>query len=89
MQLTLATNFEPDMHNMAVVTVNSLLNTKQVAEVRIDFAYEGTARHKVVIADYTPNCDLDAVTQMKIGLAAAELIDSYFTGNDAPSRIEV
>lgn len=89
MQLLLSTDFQPVTDTKACVTFRKVQNNAHVAEVRIDYAFEGTDLQRVTIADLTGEMCLSAVAQMKIGLAAAELIDSFFTGVDAPSRIEV
>lgn len=89
MQLQLSTNFQAGKDTRAVVQFKTLQGNVPIAEVRIDYAFEGTDLQRVMIADLTRDMRLSAVAQMKIGLAAAELIDSFLTGADAPSRIEV
>lgn len=89
MLITLSTNFDMDTDTSAVVRAKMFLSDTPIADIRIDYAFEGTSRHHVRVADLTRDMSLSARDQMKIAYHATELIDSFFTGADAPSRIEI
>lgn len=87
MRLTLATNFEADTDNFAEITA-ALPSGMPALLVRIDFADEHKIEHKISHFP-TEHAILSHNSIARVILAASDLIDSFFTGEDAPSAIEV
>lgn len=83
MRLTLATNFEADTDNFAEI-IAALPSGMPALLVRIDFADEHKISHFP-----TEHAVLSHNSIARVMLAASDLIDSFFTGEDAPSAIEV
>lgn len=89
MKLALTTNFNCDADNEAKIWFLRLsedgepLVNEPVALVEIDYS----AKHHIRYTDLGLN--VCAVTQAKLMLAAAELIDSFFTGEDSVAEVEV
>lgn len=83
MKISLATSFQPDHDEESTVHAVNVRTGEPVAKVITRY---GTGTHEVQLVN---TAGLTSVSLMKIGLAAAELIDSMFTGNPADSRIEV
>lgn len=87
MKLTLATDFEMDLDHTAKVWFrkhdesNRTIN-EPVAVVEINLRNDHTIRYTDLVG-----MSANAVSQAEMMLAAAKLIESFFTGEDAESVV--
>jgi hypothetical protein len=87
MRVTLSLNFNPDSDSVAVVTVKH--RTETIMVITLDFCAGASQNEHQIITQVVQEGGLAHYAQAQLILAASQLIDSIFTGQNAISTIDL
>lgn len=87
MKATLSLNFNPDFDSIAVVT--AMVDAKPIMVITYDFCTGPEQNEHQIITQVVQPGGLAHYVQARLITAGSELIDSIFSGEDAPSTVIV